>query len=79
MDRWSIAHRYNKLVKAGIASPLTAPDGTEYILKANKDFEPVYWNSTTDSIYTPGAAKWMEMQSKIDQLDLDSLDYGMVS
>ena len=78
MDKWSIAHRYKKLVEAGIATPLTAPDGIEYILKADKNYEPVYWHSVLDTYMVPGAAWWMETQSKIDKYDLDTLSYGML-
>lgn len=79
MDRWSIAHRYNKLVKAGLAAPLTADDGEEYILKANEEYEPVYWRLSDNTIMTPGGGFWSRMRDAIDRADLDSLDTGLVS
>jgi hypothetical protein len=72
MDKWSIAHRYNKLVRAGLAAPLTSPGGVEYILRANSNFEPCYWLSTDDSLMVPGLDFWRRMRDAVDLLDLDN-------
>lgn len=73
VDRWSVAHRYNNLVKAGLAKPLTSDTGEVYILRANKDYEPAYWLPSNDSWMEPGLGFWFDLRDTIDRVDIDSL------
>lgn len=73
VDRWATIHQFNKLVKAGVAAPLVAEDGTEYLLRANSDFEPTFWNPSDDSLMCPGLWWWENLRDTVDQAELDSL------
>lgn len=78
MDRWSIAHRYNKLAQAGAVKHLTADDGEVYILKANSEFEPCYWRMSDGSVITPGLDFWSRLRDAVDRADLDNLAVDLI-
>jgi hypothetical protein len=78
MDTWSVAHRYNKLVKAGLATPLTGIDGVQYILRADENFEPVWWHPVDDTYLKPGLVYWQKVSETVDQSDLDNLDAAVL-
>ncbi len=79
IDRWSLVHQFNKLVKQGLASPITGPDGSVYIVRIGPDTEPVFWLPSDDSVMNPGALWWSQFREIVDKADLDSLDGRMVS
>jgi hypothetical protein len=78
IDRWATVHAWQKLVKQGRAKPLTAADGTEYIVRISADFEPVFWCCTDDSYMAPGLFWWEKLRDAVDQAELDGLDAGVL-
>lgn len=73
VDRWSVSHAYNRLVRVGLVPPLTGAEGVELVLRANAQLEPCYWNSIDDTIMTPGLSFWLRLRDAVDQAELDSL------
>jgi hypothetical protein len=60
-------HRYNKLVRRGLATPLTHDCGTEYTLRIAEDDETVLQCTSCNSFSLPGLQVKRMVKSQVEE------------
>lgn len=72
-------HKYNRLVKRGLARPLTCPQcGEVYTLRVTEDNEPVLQCLMCNSKTFPGKNTWDNVKAIVQEHMPTGEDYGPV-
>ena len=65
---WEVAHRYQRLVRRGIAEPVMCPDcRIEYVKKIGRDDEPVFYCLRCRGTLVPGVRMMDQMRDLVKQ------------
>lgn len=68
LSTWEITHRYQRLVRRGIAEPINCPDcHIEYVKKIGPDTEPVFYCLRCRGTLKPGARMLGDMRKIVNQ------------
>ena len=71
-DKWTMIHRYNRLVNDGVTAPLVCPDcNTRLISMIGANDDPVLWCVVDNTRMTPGVSFWQDIRAVISEFYLE--------
>lgn len=64
---FTVFHRYNRLVRRGLAKPLVDSCGNEFVLRVTEDNEPVLQCAFCNTYTQPGLAMYEDIRAVVKE------------